>query len=226
MIHEFEGATEEEAIAKAVEALGINKDEFDVEVLESSKKGFFKKGNVKIRIQVEEDEESEDDLPPFAADPVLEGKVMEFIEILLEKMGYRGSVSLAERESNKLVLEIKSPDANILIGKHGKNLDALQLLANVYVGKLQGKEEHHMKVVLDLENYRNRREDTLVRMAIKAAQIVKKTRRSQLLEPMNPFERRLVHTALGTMRDISTESEGDGLIKQIRVSYVGSDRQE
>lgn len=219
MIHEFEGATEEEAIAKAVAALGINQDEFDVEVLESSKKGFFKKGSVKIRIEVEDEEGYDDDLPPATSDPELEAQVGEFVETLLEKMGYRGSVQVADREPGKLVMEIKSPDANILIGKHGKNLDALQLLANVYVGKLQGKEEQHLKIVLDLENYRNRREDTLVRMAVKTAQQVKKTRVSKLLEPMNPFERRLVHTALGEMRNISTESEGDGLIKQIRVSY-------
>ncbi len=220
MVHEFEGATEEEAIAKAVEALGLNQDDFDVEVLESSKKGFFKKGVVKIRIEVEEFEDDED-LPPATSDPTLENGVIEFVETLLEKMGYMGSVQVSDREPGKVIMEIKSPDANILIGKHGKNLDALQLLANVYVGKLQGKEEQHLKIVLDMENYRNRREDTLVRMAVKTAQQVKKTRVSKLLEPMNPFERRLVHTALGEIRDISTASEGDGLIKQIRVSFTG-----
>ena len=91
---------------------------------------------------------------------------------------------------------------------------------NVYAGNLADEDQKSLKVVLDSENYRNRREDHLVRLAIKTAQQVRRTRTSRLLEPMNPFERRLIHTALGDMDDIHTESEGEGLIKQVRVSYV------
>jgi spoIIIJ-associated protein len=100
---------------------------------------------------------------------------------------------------------------------HGKNLDALQVLVNVYAGNLA---DGPIRVVVDSENYRNRREDHLVRLAMKTAQQVRRSRTSRLLEPMNPFERRLIHTALSDMDDIHTESEGDGLIKQVRVSYV------
>lgn len=224
MLHEFEGASEEEAIAKAVAALGLNQDDLEVEILENTKKGLFRKGSVKIRVLVDDEESSngDDDLgPPYQRDADLEADLIEFLDELLEKMGYRGAAKVAAVESHKLILEIQSPDANILIGKHGKNLDALQVLANVYLGKLMGRDERPVKVVLDMENYRNRREDSLVRNALKVAQQVRASRSSRLLEPMNPFERRLVHTALGQMRDITTESEGEGLIKQIRVSYVG-----
>lgn len=218
MIREFEGKTEQEAIAKAMAELGLDENEFDVEVMEESKKGLFTKGKVKIRIHVEE--EGEEEPSDYVADPELEKKLCVFIETVVRKMGFSARVSVSGREGTKLFLDLSSADANLLIGKHGKNLDALQVLVNVYAGNLAEEDQRSLKVVVDSENYRNRREDHLVRLAIKTAQQVRRTRMSKLLEPMNPFERRLIHTALGDMDDIHTESEGDGLIKQVRVSYV------
>jgi len=218
MIREFEGKTEEEAIAKAMAELGLDENEFDVEVMEEAKKGLFTKGKVKIRIHVEE-EGDEPEEADYEADPEFEEKLCVFIETVVKKMGFGGRVSVSGREGTKLFLDLNSADANLLIGKHGKNLDALQVLVNVYAGNLS-EDQTPVKVVLDSENYRNRREDHLVRLAIKTAQQVRRTRTSKLLEPMNPFERRLIHTALGDMDDIHTESEGDGLIKQVRVSFV------
>jgi len=217
MIREFEGKTEQEAIAKAMAELGLDENEFDVEVMEESKKGLFTKGKVKIRIHVEEEEEVEAD---YEADPELEKKLCVFVETVVKKMGFGARVTVSGREGSKLFLDLSSADANLLIGKHGKNLDALQVLVNVYAGNLAEEDQTSLKVVLDSENYRNRREDHLVRLAIKTAQQVRRTRMSKLLEPMNPFERRLIHTALGDMDDIHTESEGEGLIKQVRVSFV------
>ena len=219
MIREFEGKTEQEAIAKAMAELGLDENEFDVEVMEEAKKGFFSQGKVKIRIHVEEegDEAADDD---YEADPELEKELCLFVETVVRKMGFTGRVSVSGREGNKLYLDLNSPDANLLIGKHGKNLDALQVLVNVFAGNLAEEDQRSLKVIVDSENYRNRREDHLVRLAIKTAQQVRRTRTSRLLEPMNPFERRLIHTALGDMDDIHTESEGDGLIKQVRVSFV------
>lgn len=219
MIHEFEGKTEQEAIAKAMAELGLDENEFDVEVMEEAKKGLFTKGKVKIRIHVEEEGEDEVEAD-YEADPELEKKLCVFVETVVRKMGFSGRVSVSGREGVKLFLDLNSPDANLLIGKHGKNLDALQVLVNVYAGNLAEEDQKALKVVVDSENYRNRREDHLVRLAIKTAQQVRRTRTSRLLEPMNPFERRLIHTALGDMDDIHTESEGEGLIKQVRVSYV------
>jgi len=226
MIKDFEGKTEQEAIAKAMASLGLEQDEFDVEILETTKGGIFKKGSVKIRVHVggkapESRDRYGEDLPAYEADPELELHIMGFLETCIDKIGCDSKVTLLEREENKIILNIQTNDPNMVIGKHGKNLDALQLLANVFAGKMLGGDQKILKVVLDSENYRNRREETLVRMATKTAQQVQKTRESRLLEPMNPFERRLVHTALGTMRGITTESEGEGLIKQIRVQYTG-----
>ncbi len=217
MIREFEGKTEQEAIALAMAELGLDENEFDVEVMDEVKKGLFNKGKVKIRIHIEEDEAREEE---YEADPELEKELCVFIETVVRKMGFTGRVVVSGREGNKIFLDLNSPDANLLIGKHGKNLDALQVLVNVYAGNLAEENQRSLKVIVDSENYRNRREDHLVRLAIKTAQQVRRSRTSQLLEPMNPFERRLIHTALGDMDDIHTESEGDGLIKQVRVSFV------
>jgi len=217
MIREFEGKTEQEAIALAMAELGLDENEFDVEVMDEVKKGLFTKGKVKIRIHIEEEDAPEQE---YEADPELEKKLCLFVETVVRKMGFTGRVVVSGREGPKIFLDLSSPDANLLIGKHGRNLDALQVLVNVYAGNLAEEDQRSLKVIVDSENYRNRREDHLVRLAMKTAQQVRRTRTSQLLEPMNPFERRLIHTALGEMDDIHTESEGDGLIKQVRVSYV------
>jgi spoIIIJ-associated protein len=134
-------------------------------------------------------------------------------------MGYEGKVSVQFREESKIGLKIDSEHSSILIGKKGKNLDALQLLANIYSGRL-GRED--MRVILDSENYRIRREESLVRLAYTVADRVRENRGSILLEPMNPFDRRLIHTTLNDISDVETKSEGEGLYKQVRVYYRGA----
>ena len=228
MIREFEGKTEQEAIDNAIKELNLGREDFDVEVIESEKKGLFRKGSVTIRIHVEEMEEDKDkdkdkeevwgnsQRNTEAADD-FEEKVIIFVKTVLNKMGFPGLVSVAFRRDYKLGLNIDSKDSGIIIGKKGKNLDAIQLLTNVYSGQL----DNAKKVVIDSENYRLRHEEYLVKLAYKTAEQVKDTKRSRLLEPMNPFERRLIHTALNDILDIDTRSEGDGLYKQVRVFYKG-----
>jgi len=225
MMKEFEGRTEQEAIAKAVEELHIEREDFDVEIVEPVRKGLFKKSNVKIRIHFEDEndvpEESynvqstqdEEELDaPINSD--LEDKLLLFVATILEKMGYQGKVSISFRKARKLGLNIESDNSSIIIGRKGKNLDAIQLLANVYAGQI----DPDLKVIIDSENYRMRHEEQLIRMAFKTAEQVKKSGRSRLLEPMNPYERRLVHTALNDFGGVETKSEGEGLYKQIRIT--------
>lgn len=202
MIREFEGKNEQEAIAKAMEELQIELDEFDIEVVEGSKRGLFKKGNVKIRVRLEDDKSD------------LEDEIVTFVATLLEKMGYPSEVRVNHRDNVKINVEIISDDSAIIIGRKGKNLDALQLLANVF----SGQQKLGIKVVVDSENYRLRHEENLVRLAFRSAEQVMRSGRSRLLEPMNPFERRLIHTALNTMEGVTTKSEGEGLYKQVRIS--------
>jgi spoIIIJ-associated protein len=147
-----------------------------------------------------------------------EHAVVDFVETLTHKMGFPADVKVMYREPNKLGLRLDSEHANILIGRKGKNLDSLQLLANVVAGRF---DDADVKVVLDTEGYRGRREEQLIRLAQKIADQVQRTRGSKLLEPMNPFERRLIHTTLNDIDSIGTESEGEGLYKQVRIFYRG-----
>ena len=133
-------------------------------------------------------------------------------------MGYESKTTVSSRKGKKVNLDIASESSNIIIGRKGKNLDALQLLANIYAGRL-GHEE--VRVILDTENYRIRREETLVRLAYTTADKVRLSHNSILLEPMNPFERRLIHTTLNDIHDVETKSEGEGVFKQVRVLYKG-----
>ncbi len=219
MIKEFEGKSEKEAIDKAIESLGLERDEFDVEIVETQKSGFlFKKGKVIIRVHVGDETAVGNDLSP---ENDFEHGIVDFVENVIVKMGFPGKVSISFREDKKIGLRIESDNSGILIGRKGKNLDAIQLLANVVAGKL-GNDD--VRVILDAENYRTRREENLIRLARKVGEQVKKTKGSKLLEPMNPFERRLIHTALNDLEDVDTKSEGEGLYKQVRVYYRGVDR--
>jgi spoIIIJ-associated protein len=242
MVFEFEGRTEKEAIDKAAEELGLAKDDFDVEILETQKNGLFKKGFVRIKVHTgnsaphsgagagarsadvgeEEGHRFSSTSKAVFGDPLpqneFEEKMTGFMEGLIERMGYPGKVSVLFREKHKIGLKIDSEHSSILIGKKGKNLDALQLLLNIYAGRL-GKDD--MRAILDTENYRIRREESLVRLAYSVAEKVRESKTSILLEPMNPFDRWLIHTTLNDINDVETKSEGDGLYKQVRVFYRG-----
>jgi len=233
MVFEFEGRTEKEAIDKAAEELGLAKDDFDVEILETQKNGLFKKGYVRIRVHAgaggstpsgitsevnyNQKTPSQKGYEPVAQNE-FEQKMVDFTSGLIERMGYPGKVMILFREKHKLGIKIDSAHSSILIGKKGKNLDAIQLLLNIYAGRL-GKDE--VRVILDTENYRIRREESLVRLAYNVAEKVRENRGSMLLEPMNPFDRWLIHTTLNDIGDVETKSEGDGLYKQVRVFYRG-----
>ena len=231
MKYEFEGKNEKEAIEIAASELGLERDQFDVEILESQKNSLFKKGYVKIRVHTLADNDkgssfggksTEENHSRVYADPLPQGefeqKLIEFIQNVIEKMGYDVKVEVSYREEKKLGLKLESAHSSILIGRKGKNLDALQLLANIYAGRL-GHEE--VRVILDTENYRIRREESLVRLAYTTADKVRSSKNSILLEPMNPFERRLIHTTLNDIPDVETKSEGEGVYKQVRVLYKG-----
>ena len=248
MVYEFEGRTEKEAIDRAAEELGLQKDDFDVEILENQRSGLFKKGYVKIQVHTnqtgaersvvadegEQEHQHSDSRRPAKKQPFgqsvfgepepkndFEKDIIAFVEGIIERMGYGGNVSVLFREEHKIGLKIDSENSSILIGKKGKNMDALQLLVNIYASR-KGRDD--MRVILDSENYRIRREESLVRLAYTVADRVRESRASVLLEPMNPFDRRLIHTTLNDIADVETKSEGEGLFKQVRVYYRGMGR--
>jgi len=201
VIHEYEGRTEREAIKKASEDLGVEADQLKIEVL-GEKSRFFSFGSmVKIRVYLEEEED----------DPA--SKAEAFLAGLFKTIGIDVTTRSIEEE-DKLYIEIISDSAGLIIGKRGKTLEALQLLVNIIVNK---KGETWKKVILDIENYRDKREQTLRELAEKVARKVKKTGKPQYLEPMNPFERRVIHMTLQSDPHVETKSEGDGNLKRVKI---------
>ena len=226
MYKEFEGRTEQEAIDKAIQELGLEREDFDVEVVAREKKTLFRKGSVTIRVHVPDEDELPEDggegeyMVPgqvLEAENENERKIVAFIETLIEKMGYKANVNINFRRDSKIGIDIVSDASSIIIGRKGKNLDAIQLVANVYAGNL----DKDYKIIIDTENYRMRHEEQIVRQAFKTAEIVRRSHRSRLLAPMNPFERRLIHTALNDYEGVETKSEGEGLYKQVRIIPTG-----
>lgn len=201
VIREYEGRTERDAIKKAAEDLNVDTDKLEIEVI-TEKSRFFSFGNtVKIRVYLNDLEDT------------VSKRIESFLSGLFAKIGVDVSVQTME-DDDKLHVEITSESAGIIIGKRGKTLEALQLITNIIVNKDMDKWK---KVVLDIENYRDKRENTLTDLAHKVAGKVKKTGRSQYLEPMNPFERRVIHMALQEDPDIFTKSEGSGNLKKVKI---------
>lgn len=215
MIYEFTGKTEEEAIQNAVNELGLERDAFDVEIIE--KKGFLKRGPVKIKVYVDDgiEEEKEESAGETYEITDLEMETVDFLKNIIEKMDISATLEISKTEENKIHINIESDKTNLLIGRKGSTLDALQLLANVFVSK----KKEDLKVVVDIEDYRGRREHSLQDLAEKTARHVRRTKTSHLLDPMNPFERRIIHLTLAEWEDIETISEGEGLYKKVRVIY-------
>jgi len=237
IVKEFEGKNEKEAIDRAIEELGLDRNEIDFEIVEAKRPGIlFRGGKVKIRVHLAEDQEEAnlqiqdqemeerasreavprprpESLPP---DGEFEHKVLDYTKGLLERMGFPAEVAVNFREDGRLGVNIESDGSGILIGKQGKTLEALQFIVNLAAGRMGGDST---RIVLDTQDYRSRRERSLIRMANHVAEQVRKSRSSRLLEPLNPFERRLIHTSLARYGDIETVSEGDGLYKRIRVIW-------
>ncbi len=229
VVKEFEGKNEKEAIDRAIEELGLDRNEIDFEIVEAKRPGIlFRGGKVKIRVHMTEEQEEVEDDEVEEAGPRSEGpstpqgefeeKVIEFTRGLLSRMGFPAQVTVRFREDRRVGLDIESDSSGILIGKQGKTLEALQFIVNLAAGRMGGDST---RIILDTQDYRSRRERSLIRMANHVAEQVRKGRDSQLLEPLNPFERRLIHTSLARYGDIETISEGEGLFKRIRVIWRG-----
>ncbi len=229
VVKEFEGKNEKEAIDRAIEELGLDRNEIDFEIVEAKRPGIlFRGGKVKIRVHMSEELDGQEDGEPGRDGPPIaqgefEEKITEYTRGLLSRMGFPAKITVSFREDRRLGLDIESDGSGILIGKQGKTLEALQFIVNLAAGRMGGDST---RVVLDTQDYRNRRERSLIRMANQVAEQVRRGRDSQLLEPLNPFERRLIHTSLARYGDIETISEGDGLYKRIRVIWRGDVRSE
>lgn len=200
------GKTYEEALASALNSLGVEKDQVEIQVLEEGTKGFLGFGAKPTKIKV-------------TLLNTIKATTEKFLRDVLDAANINAEFKI-EEEKDTLKINISGEEASMLIGRRGEALDSLQFLVSLLVNK-EGKD--YMRVILDIENYRQKREESLIRFANKMARSAVKSRRNLKLEPMNPYERRIIHAALQSDPYVTTYSEGDEPYRRIVISLKKRD---
>ncbi|HSN58747.1 MAG TPA: RNA-binding cell elongation regulator Jag/EloR [Clostridiaceae bacterium] len=198
---EMAGKTVEDALQNALNELKLTADKVEYEVLDEGHKGFLNFGSRPAKIKVKVKKDYINDAKTFLGN-------------VLENMGVKAEISIKE-EDNVIRISMAGPDMGILIGYRGETLDSLQYLVSLVVNK--GGENQYKRVILDTENYRMKREETLKRLAKRISDKVRATGRQVKLEPMNPYERRVIHSALQNDLNVDTFSEGDEPYRRVVV---------
>ena len=193
----------DDAITQAAVQLGITSDQLEYEVLDKGSTGFLGIGSKNAVIKARK---------KFSIDE----NVVEFLSSIFDAMKMEVEILVAVNEEEHIIeVELKGDDMGILIGKRGQTLDSLQYLTNLAINK---HSDEYYKVKIDTEDYRKRRKETLENLAKNIAYKVKRTKRPVSLEPMNPFERRIIHSALQNDRYVTTHSEGDEPYRHVVVT--------
>ena len=167
--------------------------------------------------EARENKEAKENRPPISA-PVLAAAVKtaeDFLQQLVSHMGVEATITSSSNEDGSIFLEMAGENMGLLIGHHGETLDALQYLTNLHTNKGQAD---YIRVNLDTENYRAKREESLIRLANRMANRAVKTGRRVTLEPMNPYERRIIHSALHENRSVDTHSEGNDPYRRLVIT--------
>lgn len=247
---EKSGKTEDEALAAALAELGLDRDDVSVEIVARAKSGFLGIGAspAVVRVEYEAPDEpvksaepaaesvksaprrpkaesapapaakSESAAPKYAGEGV-KADTERFLTGLLERMGITAEIDIRDRENGGLLVELSGPGMGAVIGRRGETLDAIQHLTNYVVNRGSDKRCH---ISVDAESYRAKREESLVHLAEKMAAKVLKYKRSMALEPMNSYERHVIHTALQNFEGVSTSSTGTEPNRRVVISYERS----
>lgn len=201
-IVEVSGKTVEEAILEGLKKLEVSREEVEVEVLEEGSKGLFGLlGSKLAKVRITKKEK-----------PIEAAK--DFLMQVCSKLGVTVTIE-HKRKGIYDFLSLSGNNVGILIGRRGETLDALQYLVNLVINK---EAEERARIILDVEGYRKRREQTLTKLAHRLAEKVKRTRQKVVLEPMNPHERRVIHTALQQDEAVFTCSEGEEPYRKVVIS--------
>lgn len=200
---EVSAKTVDDAVTEALVKLGATSDQIEYEVIEKGSSGFLglarKDAVIKVRKKCG-----------------VEDNIKDFLQKVFHAMNLEVEIIVTRAEnSNNVEVELTGSDMGVLIGKRGQTLDSLQYLTNLAVNK---NSEEYVKVKIDTEDYRKRRKETLENLAKNIAYKVKRTKRAVSLEPMNPFERRVIHSALQNDRFVTTHSEGDEPYRHVVVT--------
>ncbi|MGD8513722.1 MAG: RNA-binding cell elongation regulator Jag/EloR [Deltaproteobacteria bacterium] len=226
--YEFEGKTKEEAISKASDALGVSEDQLDVEVLSYGSTGIFglvgvKKAKIKVTLVDSPEAEIKVALPetpeaeikeqrpsaeaPEAVAELAKGALEEIISFIVD-----GATVSVQTKADRIRLKVKGGNSALLIGKHGRTLDALQYIVHRIVHKQQ---KTRVRVTVDVEGYRDRRKDSLTQLALRLGEKVKRSGKPATISPMNAYDRRIIHVALKDHTGVRTQSSGTGSLRKL-----------
>lgn len=234
------GRTVDDAITEALIELGASTDEVEIEVISKGSKGLLGFGakEAKVRVTLKEVEveeikeviseeisiEESNEQVVDSEDRVVASKeeiediinnAKEFLNKLLKQMDIECEIHSEVINNNRVSINLEGKNMGIIIGKRGETLDAIQYLVNIVANK-QRKE--YIKIMLDTENYRARREETLKRLAFKLSKKVQKSKKPIILEPMNPYDRRIIHSALQDSKFVKTHSEGKEPFRKVVIT--------
>ena len=190
---EKSGRTVEDAIEEALQILKCKREQVDVKVIDEGSKGFLGLGSRLAKVLVTKNQ-------------TLEVRAKNFLKELTLTMGISIDVEVSSSDEKHMNVNMIGKNLGILIGKRGQTLDSIQYLLNLVVNK---GDMPYVSVTVDTENYREKRREALENLARNLAKKAKAQRRSVVLEPMNPFERRIIHAALQNDKQISTYSQGE-----------------
>ncbi len=187
--------TTEEATQEGALQLGVLAEDVTVEVLEEAKKGFLGIGATPAKVKV-----------TYILKPLEAAK--NFIETLMSDLGIQGEIQIHDDGNGESLITITGEGVSTLIGHHGDTLEAFQYLVNLAANKKDDEDRQYTRITVNIENYREKREETLRKLAAKMAAKVKKSGRNIALEPMNAYERRIIHAEIQKIEGVSTNSVG------------------
>ncbi len=204
MTVEATGKTVEEAVEKGLQELGCQREDVEVKILEAPYKGLLGligSKDAKVQLIKSNQDNTEEETRLFLSD-------------LFQAMNLEVEIDITYEE-DLMKIDLAGPNMGMVIGKRGQTLDAVQYLTSLVANK---KRDKYVKVFMDTENYRDKREQTLIRLANKMAKTVKMTRKTMVLEPMNPYERRIIHATLQSDPRVQTYSEGEDPYRKVVIS--------
>ena len=200
---EFSAKTVDDAITEACKEFGVASEKLDYEVVNEGSTGFLGIGSKEAVIKAKIKSSIIDNAKTFLNEVFAAMNMVVVINVEFDA------------DNKEMVIDLSGDDMGVLIGKRGQTLDSLQYLTSLVVNK---GEEDYIRVKVDTENYRKRRQDTLENLAKNIAFKVKRTKRSVSLEPMNPYERRIIHSALQNDKFVTTHSEGEEPFRHVVVT--------
>ena len=201
---EIRSKSKEDAIAQAIEELKVSEKDLQIETVQEPTKGFLgfigaKEGLYRFKVI-----KTESDI------------AKEFVENILKNSNVEAKVNVIQ-DNNLIKVDIEGKEAACLIGRRGETLDSIQFLTGLALNKIN--KDSHMRVLVDIENYRSKREESLIRYANKAAREVARTKKIKKLDYMNPYERRIIHSALQNDKYVTTYSEGTDPYRRLVIEY-------